>query len=115
MNDPQRFWLVAYDIRDKRRLARVGRFVSRHAWRLQYSLFAAHWNRRELNAIIQTLTELIDPNQDDVRFYPVEDTPWTARIGKQQITPGWLRLVQPSTPIPSHDRNDEEIQMQFIE
>lgn len=116
MNDPQRFWLIAYDIRDRRRLVRIGRFMAKHAWRLQYSLFAGHWNRRQLDAIIKCLEELIDPVADDIRIYPIEDKPWMARLGRQALTPGWIRLVQASdTPHCDASGDDLQFEPQLIE
>ena len=38
----RRNWLVAYDIASPRRLARVHRYLKRHAIPVQYSVFVFH-------------------------------------------------------------------------
>ena len=56
----ERYWLIAYDIRNPRRLARVAKCISSYAWRLQKSIFEAHITadtmaqlEKRLNAIIR--------------------------------------------------------------
>ena len=93
MSDRPMRWIVSYDIRCAKRLVRVGRFMTRNAYRLQYSVFIGKWTRRDLKFIIQALEELIDPRVDDVRCYPVEEDPWHAVLGDQRWSDGWTVLV----------------------
>jgi CRISPR-associated protein Cas2 len=62
-------WLIAYDISDERRLVRVHRWLSRRAAAVQYSVFTARLTAVELHSMKQGLAKLIDPKEDDVRFY----------------------------------------------
>lgn len=75
MSDPVRRWLIAYDIRCKRRLARVHRLVSKQALPLQYSVFCARLSRSQAHALAAELEELIAP-VDDVRLYALGENPW---------------------------------------
>lgn len=87
-------WIVSYDIRCPNRLARLARFLSRHAFRLQYSVFIGKWTRKELQSIIVAIKELINEAVDDVRCYPVEDEPWHAVLGRQRWSTGWVYLLE---------------------
>lgn len=69
MSAGRRTCLIAYDIRDEKRLRRVHKFVSRHARALQYSLFVADLDEAGLAVLIAGLTERADPRADDVRIY----------------------------------------------
>jgi CRISPR-associated protein Cas2 len=64
-------WLIAYDIRDPKRLARIGHAVARLAFRLQDSLYAADMTEAEQRALAARLQRLIDTNCDDLRFYRI--------------------------------------------
>jgi len=87
-------WIVSYDIRCPNRLARLARFLSRHAFRLQYSVFIGKWTRKELQSIIVAIKELINEAVDDVRCYPVGDEPWHAVLGRQRWSTGWVYLLE---------------------
>jgi CRISPR-associated protein Cas2 len=62
-------WIIAYDIAEPGRLRRVHKYLAKRAFALQYSVFAADLNARELAAIKRGLLKLIDEKRDDVRFY----------------------------------------------
>ena len=68
----RRFHLLAYDIRDPRRLGRVYRFMCKRAIPVQYSVFIGHWNKRELTGTLAGLDEIIAA-EDDVRAYPLPE------------------------------------------
>ena len=75
---PRTTWLVAYDIRDPRRLGRVYRCCKRAGLHLQYSVFLVRATAQQLDRLIRELESLIDPRRDDVRIYPVPENPeWT--------------------------------------
>lgn len=65
----RRTWIIAYDIREPRRLVRVHKLLSRRAFPLQYSVFVADLTERDLARLKARLGDLIDPAVDDVRFY----------------------------------------------
>ncbi len=62
-------WLVAYDIRDPKRLSRMYRFLSKHALPLQYSVFLAHTRHGQIDDLLDGVRARINPAQDDVRAY----------------------------------------------
>ncbi len=70
LNQPLRY-LIAYDIRDPRRLGRVHRFLRRQSMPVQYSVFTAQLTQRKLTRVTEGLEAIIDPRADDVRIYPL--------------------------------------------
>lgn len=87
----RRTYLVAYDIRQPRRLVRVHRALTRLGHPLQYSVFAADFTPGEKAAALATLSGLIDARVDDVRVYPVPASPFGAWRGPL-LLPGGLSL-----------------------
>jgi CRISPR-associated protein Cas2 len=67
----QRTWLVAYDIRDPRRLRRVHRALRKEGLATQYSLFTIVAKDKDLDRLLATLALLIDHARDDVRAYEI--------------------------------------------
>lgn len=84
LNQPRR-WLIAYDIRDPRRLARVHRALTKAAVPVQYSLFAAAGSPRAMRELAAALEEKIDTRVDDVRFYPVPEQIHVYTIGATML------------------------------
>ena len=76
-------WLVAYDIRDKRRLSRVHRLLAKKGLPCQYSVFMVEANAASLAGLKATLAKLIDSSQDDVRFYHLTANARLWTIGTQ--------------------------------
>lgn len=76
-------WLVAYDIRDKKRLGRVYRFLSKHALPTQYSVFLLEASEVRRAEIIAGITARIDPSEDDVRVYHVPASAQLWALGTQ--------------------------------
>lgn len=81
----RRRWLVAYDISDRKRLARVHRFMAKKGVPLQLSLFSATMTTRQAQALGAQLCELIDRKQDDLRLYPLPDGAVIERLGKSGL------------------------------
>lgn len=76
-------WLLAHDIRDKKRLQRVWRFLSQEGVRLQYSVYLLAGTRQQVEAIIDRLQQLIDESADDVRIYPLTENTRIWGLGTQ--------------------------------
>jgi CRISPR-associated protein Cas2 len=74
-------WLVCYDIRDPRRLARVHRALKKEGLPVQYSVFMLHASTAGVKRVLYKLEGLIDSHQDDVRAYPVPTHPWKVVLG----------------------------------
>ncbi len=67
-------YIVSYDIREGKRLARLARYLEKYAMRIQNSVFyLASVNQNELLDIIKNMEQIIDLDEDDVRVYTVLD------------------------------------------
>ena len=64
-------YLIAYDIRNPKRLRKVERHLSKVARRVQYSVFTVDLTPRALDQLCKSLEKLIDARVDDLRVYPV--------------------------------------------
>jgi CRISPR-associated protein Cas2 len=84
LNQPRR-WLIAYDIRDPRRLVRVHKLLAGAAVPVQYSVFAAAGGRRAMQELAAAIGAKIDPRVDDVRFYPVPERIEAYTIGSTML------------------------------
>ena len=76
-------WLVAYDIREPKRLGRVYRYLSKHAIAAQYSAFIVEGTGLHLQEILEAVGERIDRNEDDVRAYHVPQSAQAWTLGCQ--------------------------------
>lgn len=79
----ERLYLISYDIADPQRLARVARRLQKHACRVQYSVFAGQFTSRQLEYLLDELTDLIEPVEDDIRCYPLPIEGDVALLGRQ--------------------------------
>jgi CRISPR-associated protein Cas2 len=79
---PAGAWLVCYDIANPRRLGRVHRATTRFAVGVQYSVYWARLERPALGAALASLARLINPREDDVRFYPLPENVVTYPLGR---------------------------------
>lgn len=100
-----RLYLLAYDIANPRRLARIARIVSRQALRIQYSVYVAELSRSQLRDLVAILREAVDPRSDDLRIYPLParlDAVWYGRAtwpdGIQFEDPHWTGLTAGRSP-----------------
>ena len=64
-------WIIAYDISAPARLVRVNKYLSKRAFALQYSVFAADLTDKGLARLLKDVTKLINEKEDDVRCYAV--------------------------------------------
>ena len=71
----RRQWMVvSYDIPDDRRRAKVKRTLEGYGSRVQYSVFECDLRPADLDELQARLRQLIRPDQDDIRFYPLCDS-----------------------------------------
>ena len=98
-------YLIAYDIRDPKRLRKVERHLSKQARRVQYSVFAVDLTPAALDRLCRALGRLIDSRVDDVRVYPVPpgayveiDGPPASGLGVLVIGDGACRLTEGKVP-----------------
>lgn len=67
MSSPERRrYLVAYDIRDERRLRRVHITVKGYGWAMQYSVFICDLDQIELIRLRMALDEIINHHADSI-------------------------------------------------
>lgn len=87
-------WIVAYDICDPRRLARVHRKMVSSATPVEYSVFLFIGTDLELDACLQDVLKLIDVKQDDVRCYVLPLHGLQERVGPPTLPEGihWTGL-----------------------
>jgi CRISPR-associated protein Cas2 len=80
--------LIAYDIRDPRRLIRVHRYLKTVAVDLQYSVFAGLLSERQRQDVLRELEDRIDPRRDDVRLYPLPKGCQAFALGRRHLPEG---------------------------
>ncbi|BDY11969.1 CRISPR-associated endonuclease Cas2 [Hydrogenimonas cancrithermarum] len=67
-------YVISYDISDSKRLGRLARRLEKLAIRIQYSVFYAPSVTQDgLFDIMETINDIIEPEEDDVRIYTVVD------------------------------------------
>lgn len=81
-------WLIAYDIKNPKRLAKVGRYINKEAVRMQYSIYVLAGTRRKMDEVSAELEKLINPKEDDVRVYPMGENTRLWGLGTQFILDG---------------------------
>jgi len=89
-------WIVAYDIRDPRRLKKVHARTVADGLRLHYSLYAADLTERERTQLCADIAGLIDPGVDDVRLYRVPEPPRGLWLGPKPMPDDLLLLGSPA-------------------
>ena len=70
LSQPHLF-LIAYDIREPRRLGRIHRFLRKEGLPVQYSVFTARLTERKLQRVMAGLERMFDPRVDDGRIDPL--------------------------------------------
>ncbi|WP_456488748.1 CRISPR-associated endonuclease Cas2 [Caminibacter pacificus] len=66
-------FLIAYDIKDVKRLRRVAKLLEKNGVRIEYSVFYMEATKEEMSEFAINLSFLIEPEADDVRIYIIED------------------------------------------
>jgi CRISPR-associated protein Cas2 len=85
-------YLVCYDICDPGRLNRVFKSVKAIGVHLQYSVFHCSLTWPELQDLKVRLSRLIDPNEDDIRIYPLPEGEKIIAIGKGGRVPAGVEI-----------------------
>ncbi len=81
-------YLIAYDICSPRRLASVHRYLRKVAVPIEYSVFYATCDSRQVARILADLDELIDQSSDDLRCYPLPQRGLKIRLGRATLPAG---------------------------
>jgi len=87
-------FLIAYDIKDDRRLNRVHRYLKGRGIHLQKSVFYCRLSQEEIKKVRQGILELIEEREDDVRIYPLVIDFEAIAMGQGEKVPGgvWIYL-----------------------
>jgi CRISPR-associated protein Cas2 len=64
------WWLICYDVRDKKRLRKTAKHMEGYGERMQYSVFRCWLTVRGMEQLRWELTEILAP-EDDVLFIPL--------------------------------------------
>jgi len=83
--DHQMITLLAYDIAEPKRLARVARICEDYGLRVQYSLFECRLEESEFTKFWRALLDVIDEQEDRLVAYKLD-----ARTGKETLTAGTM-------------------------
>lgn len=80
-------YLICYDIKDDKRLMKVHKYLKGISLKLQYSVFYGYLDWDELSEVKETLKELINENEDDIRIYPLPSNPKVFVLGQGDRIP----------------------------
>ncbi len=84
MTEPRKHWyLIAYDVRDPKRLQRVHRYLRKRAFAAQESVFIVHADAGALADLEQELRTLVDQRKDDLRRYAIPGPAAVWAAGRQ--------------------------------
>lgn len=75
--------LICYDISSPKRLQRLHRKISACAVMIQYSVYFAELNRRELACLTDEVKACINTREDDVRIYLLPQNTQLEALGIQ--------------------------------
>jgi len=74
-------YLVCYDICDHKRLQKVFKFMKGRGVHLQYSIFHCALSWQGLKELKEGIEGIINPEEDDVRIYPLPSQPEVLVLG----------------------------------
>ncbi|MDY5681982.1 MAG: CRISPR-associated endonuclease Cas2 [Treponema sp.] len=67
----EKHWLIVYDIRDTKRLAKISKCVESYGWRVQKSVFESVASDETIEQLKFRLEKLMDVEEDFVLFFEV--------------------------------------------
>ena len=77
------WYLIAYDIREAKRLQKVHYYLKKRATALQNSVFLLHVDNKKLSEILAGVKERTKGKVDDIRLYPIANPNIIWAAGKQ--------------------------------
>ncbi len=80
----KKWYMLAYDVREPKRLRKMHYFMKKHGVAMQKSVFILKIDKSGLYKLVSGVKELVNNQEDDVRIYPVisPSSIWTA--GQQE-------------------------------
>jgi len=88
----KRYWLIAYDIAEPRRLMKVHKCVKKVGVPIQYSVFLARMTHPEIKGLMEDLSAIIHPRSDDVRAYMIPESIQVDCLGQNPFPDGIMLL-----------------------
>ncbi len=78
----KKWYVIAYDIRNEKRLRRLHYYLKKEAVALQKSVFLLSADAQRKNKVTSEIKARVDNREDDVRIYPVlhPNTLWVAGV-----------------------------------
>ena len=67
----EKHWLIVYDIRDTKRLAKISKCVESYGWRVQKSVFESTASDKTIGQLKGRLEKLMNIEEDFVLFFEV--------------------------------------------
>jgi CRISPR-associated protein Cas2 len=80
----KKWYMLAYDIREPKRLRRVHYFIKKHGTALQKSVFLLQVDTTRLQEIISEIQSRVKDREDDVRIYPLRNPGSIWAAGQQE-------------------------------
>jgi CRISPR-associated protein Cas2 len=79
--------VIAYDIPDNKRRARVAKILEGYGQRMQYSLFECRITKVQYLPLRARLEEIIEPEDDELSFYFLDefDENRILRLGQREL------------------------------
>jgi len=66
-------FILTYDNSDKKRLAKIGKYMEKNALRIQKSVYLCkQFSKENLYEVLQYLAEIINSSEDDIRVYKIK-------------------------------------------
>jgi CRISPR-associated protein Cas2 len=90
-------YLIAYDIRCPKRLAKLHRYMKKNAIAVQKSVFIAHLDINDLPKMKQSIIRIIDEHVDDVRIYRLPAHVHLHTLGQADHALGLTSLIENDT------------------
>lgn len=71
MSDERPFYLLAYDIADDKRRAKIAKLMESLGARVQGSVFEAYLNAAEMDRLVRRAAKILRKEEDSLRIYPI--------------------------------------------
>lgn len=101
--------LFAYDISSPERLKLVAKIAQRTGIRLQYSFFILWLTPDGRNKLLRELELVIEPEDDDIRLYPLPMKPAIHHQGRSSLPDGVLLFGESSVETLAFPLTESEI------
>lgn len=93
--------LLAYDVRNEKRLRKVHHYLRKRAMPLQKSVFLLHCTATELAETLQGVRQRAHLREDDIRLYPVHSPASIWAAGQQSNAVAGLYTGKATATTPS--------------